>query len=206
MGLAGVAIALAAGGLAIDVIGKVKQGKAAKKAANTAAAAQEEVGAIERESAESAATLADYNEDVAELQAQDALERGHEQESRFRAQIRGAIGAQRAAFAGGNIDVSFGSAADVQADAAFLGEMDALQIRTNAAREAWGFRVQAEDYRRRAEITRKEGANRERVAMINARATRDAGSAAQTAAYWGAASSILGGTSSLLAMRYQFKN
>src|SRR3989304_3955374 len=50
-----------------------------------------------------------------------------------------------------------GAAADVQADAAFQGELDALTIRTNAAREAWGYQVQAEDLRTRATIAREEG-------------------------------------------------
>jgi len=200
------ATALAVGGLATSVWGQIKAGKAQKKAAQTAATATTEIGKLQRKSAEAQAELADYNQAVADLQAEDAVDRGAEAESRFRTQVRGAIGAQRAAFAGGNIDVGFGSAVDVQADAAFLGEMDALQIRTNAAREAWGFKVQAEDYRRRGDIMRREGVNAEEAARINANAQRQSGGAAQTASYWGAASSLLGGGASLLAMRYQFRN
>lgn len=200
------ALVLAGASTAISAFGQYKAGKAAKKASQTAATAQEDVGKIQRRSAESQAELADYNEDVADLQAEDAVERGAEAESRFRTQVRGAIGAQRAAFAGGNVDVSFGSAVDVQSDVAFLGEMDALQIRSNAAREAWGFKVQAVDYRNRAAVMRREGANAEEAARINAGAIRAGGNAAATSNYFGAASSLLGGGASLLAMRYQFKN
>lgn len=54
-----------------------------------------------------------------------------------------AIGSQRTAFAGNGIDVNSGSAAQVQDDTARLGELDALTIANNAAREAYGYRVQA---------------------------------------------------------------
>lgn len=159
---------------------QVRAGKQAKEA-----------GKIERQAAEAQAELTDYNAEVAELQAQDALERGGDEENRFRMMVRGAIGAQRAGFAAGNIAVGFGSAVDVQADAAFLGELDALQIRQNAAREAWGFKVEATDLRRRADIARKEGVMLEK-----------AGGQRATQAYIGAGSTLLSAGSSLLEQRY----
>lgn len=54
-----------------------------------------------------------------------------------------AIGSQRAALAANGIDVNSGSAAQLQDDTAMLGEMDALTISNNAAREAYGYRIQA---------------------------------------------------------------
>jgi len=173
------AIASLVAGTTMKVAGDIKAGNAAKRA-----------GEAQRDAAESAAQLDDYNAQVADLQAKDATERGVEEESKFRMGVRGMIGTQRAGIAASNIDVGFGSAADVQADAAFLGELDSLAIRTNAAREAWGFQVQGEDLRRHAQITRKEGA----MAL-------EAGKAAQSASRWGAASTILG-TTSLLADKY----
>jgi len=168
--------------LAVSAYGQWKAGKAAKQA-----------GDAQQAAAESHADLADYNAATAELQAQDALDRGAEDENRFRAGVDVMIGAQRAGIAGGNIDVGFGSALDVQADAAFLGELDALTIRTNAAREAWGFQVEADDLRRRGEIARKEGGN-----------LAAAGREAQSAARWATAGTIIGGSSSLLQTRYGF--
>jgi hypothetical protein len=138
--------AIAIAGLAISAVQGIRAARAAKKA-----------GELEQEASESQAELGDYNAAVAELQATDAIDRGAEEESRFRSQVRGMIGQQRTEFAANNVDVNFGSAVDVQADTAFLGELDALTIRTNAAREAWGYKVQAEDTRRQAAITRKEG-------------------------------------------------
>jgi hypothetical protein len=169
--------------VATQVYGQVKQGQAAKK-----------TGELQKESSDSQAQVLDYNANVADLQAKDAVERGAEAENRFRAQIRGTIGTERAGFAAGNIDVSFGSAVDVQGDAAFLGELDALTLRTNAAREAWGYKVQATDIRHRAAVTRKEG-----VMM------QDAGKVNANAAYWQAGGTILGGATSLLQTRYNMQ-
>ena len=142
------ALGLALAGTATSIYGQVKAGKAEKKA-----------GEAEQRAAESQADLSDYNAAVADVQAQDAEARGAIEANRFRARTRGLVGEQRAGFAAGNVDVGFGSAVDVQADAAFLGELDALTVRTNAGREAWGYRVQAEDLRKGGEIMRQEGAN-----------------------------------------------
>jgi hypothetical protein len=177
------ALILMAAGTATSVYGQVRAGRAARKAGEAA-----------RESSDSQADLADYNAAVAELQAQDALERGAEDEARFRTNIRGAIGAQRANIAAGNIDVSFGSAVDVQADAAFLGELDALTLRTNAGREAWGYQVQAEDYRARARIARKEGVYLERSGRVE-----------QTTHNINAVGSLVSGGASLMQQRYAFQ-
>lgn len=184
--------AIAIGGLVVDAYGKHKAGVAAKKAG-------EETGAAQKAASESQAQLADYNANVADLQAQDAIARGAEEESAFRSQVRGAIGAQRAGIAATNTDVGFGSAVDVQADAAFLGELDSLTIKTNAAREAWGFQTQGEDYRKRAEIARKEGVYLEKAAVTQ-------GNAAKTASNYAVASSLLGGGASLFSMAYGFQH
>jgi hypothetical protein len=156
--LTALSIGLAVAGMGIQAYGQHKAGQAAKEA-----------GKAEKAASESQAELADFNASVAALQSTDAVERGEEQANRLRSQVRGAIGAQRAGIAAGNIDVGFGSAVDVQADAAYLGELDALTIRTNAAREAWGYQVQATDLRRRAEIARKTGVYQEAAGQQAAR-------------------------------------
>lgn len=178
----GLGLLIAGVGGATQAVGQIKAGNAAKRA-----------GEAGRRAAESAAELSDYNAAVADLQAADALERGIEDESRFRSQVRGVIGGQRAAIAAGGTQVDFGSAVDVQADAAFLGELDALQIRTNAAREAWGYKVQAHDYRTRAKIQREEGVQIE-----------EGGRAAQSASRFAAAGTLIGTGASLLEAKYGF--
>jgi len=181
--MAAFSAALLAGSVAISAIGKWKAGTQAKKA-----------GEAQQRAAESSAELLDFNAHIADLQAEDATQRGAEAESRFRAGVQGLIGSQRAGFAAGNIDVSVGSAVDVQADAAFLGELDALTIRQNAAREAWGYKVEAVDTRKRAEITRKEGTQ-----------FAAAGRANQTAARLGVVGDLVGAGGSLLEAKYGFR-
>jgi hypothetical protein len=173
-------VGMMVGQMVIGAYGKYKAGKAAKKAGQAGA-----------DIATSQAELSDYNADVAKLQAQDALERGAESESKFRAGVRGLVASQRTGFAAGNIDVAGGSAMDVQADAAFLGELDALTIRTNAAREAWGYQVQEEDLHRQAAIARKGG--QMALAEGQSRANQE---------YLAAAGTIVGGATSLMGQRY----
>jgi len=181
--MAAAPLIITAVGAGISASGQWKAGKAAKKA-----------GEAEQRAAESQAELLDFNAHVADQQAQDAIERGKQEESRFRQGVRAMVGEQRAGQAAGNINVNTGSAMDVQQDAAFLGELDALTISTNAAREAWGFKVQAYDTRQRARITRTEGANAAEV-----------GKQQQSQARIGAVGGAVATGGSLLMQRYGMK-
>jgi len=173
-------------GAVSSTVSHVKAGNAAKRAGEAA-----------QDSSNDQAALETYNAQVAALQAQDATVRGAEDEARFRTGVKLLIGSQRAGIAAGNIDVGFGSALDVQADSAFLGELDALTIRTNAAREAWGYKVQGEDLTRRAAILQKEGVQQAK-----------AGKEGQSASRWAAAGTVVGavGDASMLARQYGFGN
>lgn len=101
--------------------------------------------------------LMDANAQIADWQAQDALDRGKDEAAKHRSAVRRMVGSQRARLAAQGIDIESGSALDLQLDTARLGELDALTIENNAAREAWGYRVQAQDYRTRGAIARYEG-------------------------------------------------
>lgn len=174
--------AIAAAGATVQAVSAIKAGNAAKKA-----------GVAQQAASESEAQVSDYNASVADLQALDATQRGAEEESRFRTSVRGIIGQQRAGQAASGVDVGFGSAVDVQADAAMLGELDALTIRNNAAREAWGYQVQAADLRKRAAITRKEGVNQAAAGVEQQKASR-----------YAAAGSLIGTGASLVQAKYGF--
>jgi len=174
---------------AVAVVSTVIQAVQTKKAGNAAAKA----GLQEQEARNAAGRLFDWNAGVAELQARDAEARGVIDEARFRQQISKFIGTQRTVQAASGTDVNYGSNVDVQADTAYLGELDALTIRTNAAREAWGYRVEGVDMKARAEISRKSGVQ-----------AAEAGRAQRSAANWSIAGNILGTGSSLLAAKYGF--
>lgn len=99
-------------------------------------------------------SVADYNAAVAEYQAQDAITRGAEAERRHRAGTRGLIGAGRASSGaqGQDLNDPDSSAMDIQLEAAYMGELDALTLRNNAAREAWGYKVNAQNSRVQGQI------------------------------------------------------
>lgn len=148
-------IGLTAGGIALNAYGQKKAGDAAKD-------------------------IGDYNAQVYDQLSADALDRGRVDEQKFRQGVKGLIGSQKAGFAGQGVDVNSGSALDVQADAAYLGELDALTIHTNAQREAAGYRAQATS-------------------------ARMGGQQAQMAGNFNAAATVLGGAGQLggqLAARY----
>jgi hypothetical protein len=101
--------------------------------------------------------IADWNAEVADLQARDAMSRGQEAQNKLRRGARRLIGAQRAGFAGQGVVVDSGSPAAVVEDSYTLSEADARTIANNAIREAWGYQVQAAGYRFQAGQARRAG-------------------------------------------------
>jgi hypothetical protein len=87
---------------------------------------------------------AETNRRLSIAQANDALLRGSIEEQRYRREVAQIVGGQKAAFGQRNVAVS-GTALDLLSDTAQIGEEDALTIRNNAAREAWGYRNQANE-------------------------------------------------------------
>lgn len=78
--------------------------------------------------------------------ANDALERGEEEVRRYNMQFAQFIGAQRTSLGAQGIDLDFGTAKDVQDDAAKWALEDVATIRLNAQREARGYKSQYGNY------------------------------------------------------------
>jgi hypothetical protein len=89
--------------------------------------------------------------------AADAEDRGDLAAGQSATQTGLLLGAQRARLAAGGVDVGSGSALDLLMNTAGIGEQDALTIRNNAAREAWGLRTQAKDQQAQARFARAAG-------------------------------------------------
>ncbi|MCY1357510.1 hypothetical protein D9M69_440070 [compost metagenome] len=87
--------------------------------------------------------------------AADARARGRIESDQARVDTQQVIGAQRAAQAANGGEVNTGSNALLQQDAAQFGELDALIISNNAAREAYGYDVQADANVRNARQLKK---------------------------------------------------
>lgn len=101
------------------------------------------------------AQVADQNASISQWQAQDAIYRGHLDEQSSRMQTAAVKGAQRAAMAANGITVGEGSSNDVLTTTDYTGLRDALAIRNDAIRSAWGYNVQATNYRDNARMLRK---------------------------------------------------
>ena len=141
------------------------------------------VGAVYSAQASSAAStynsqIASMNAELSTRRAKDAEARGAAAEQQKRLETAQLRGRQLAASAANGVDVAFGSPLDAMIDSAALGELDALTIRRNAAREAYDSQVQAVNGKAEAQ-------------MSDLRAGSE-----MTAGYLNAAGTVLGGGSS----------
>jgi hypothetical protein len=92
------------------------------------------------------------NAQFAELQGRDAIRRGDIEASHIKTGVKKTIGAQRAALAAQGVEIDTGSALEIQEDTRALGEMDAITVRNNAWREAWGYKVEAMNSRGQGKV------------------------------------------------------
>ena len=88
----------------------------------------------------------DFNRDVAKLQAKDAVSRGKRQAHLIRKMGRQMIGSQRVALAAQGVELDSGTALALQEQTNTMASIDAITIKANAYREAWGYKVQAMNY------------------------------------------------------------
>lgn len=70
------------------------------------------------------------------IQADQTEAAAVEESAKYRQKVRALVGAQEAAYASNNIDVNSGTAADIKAETAMIGEADANTILKNAKNKA----------------------------------------------------------------------
>lgn len=137
--LSTVATIASVGGTILGAYGQHQTGKAQERMANVRAQMQHE-------------------------QAVDAISRGQQAEADHRRKVQAFKGKQRATLASNLVELDSGSASDIQADTAMLSELDALTIRNNAEREAYG-------YESAAAASRFEGKQSARAGTMSAAGT-----------------------------------
>lgn len=130
-------------------------------------------GAIQSGDAQSKAAL--YNRDVSLQNAKSAKDNAGLVSEAGSARVgiegqktRSNIGSIVANQAASGIDVNSGSAVDVRASAAELGLMDAMTIRSNAVKEAYGYQVQSVGHEAQAGLDLMESKEAKKAAKINA--------------------------------------
>jgi hypothetical protein len=94
---------------------------------------------------------------LGEQQAEETLKTGVINQNNYRRQINALIGRQRAVIAANNVQ-NAGSPLALQEDTAAIGEADIANIRNQAALDAWGFKVGADQARYRGDLYASAGA------------------------------------------------
>lgn len=126
--------------------------------------------------------VAEQNRKI-ELNARDdANNRGNIEQLKHWRKVAQHQGEQRAGLAASGLDLTFGSAFDLQQDTLRTGMEDSWTIGENTRREAGGFEINASNYANQGQAARMKG------------------KAALTAGYLGAASTILGTASQVAGM------
>lgn len=140
-------------------------------------------GRAQQQQANYQAAVARNNAIIAKQYADAERVRGQRLEDVKRLDTAQTLSKARVAAAAGNIDVNSGSALRVQEDVAMLGESDALTIRSNAARAAYGYEVQGMNYSAQAELDNRRGNEAARAGQLNAFASL-IGGASSVASRW----------------------
>jgi hypothetical protein len=113
------------------------------------------------------------NVEFAGIQSRDALLRGGLDTFSFRREASVAQGRLRASAASSGVDINSGSAALLQEEMAVATDLDALSIRQNAQREAYGYDVEGYGAGRRRSLAEMEAASTAKVANANIQGIRD---------------------------------
>ena len=158
--LAMAATGFQAGGALMGTIGSYNQSKASK-------ASFEYQAAVERNNAV-----------LAQQQSADAIRRGQSAEGNARLRAAQTMGAQRARLAANGVALDEGSALNLLQDTEYMSGVDALTIRDNAAREAWGFQVQGQNATNNAQLLATRAGNERPALSLAAGLLSGAGSVA----------------------------
>ena len=89
----------------------------------------------------------DMNAKYAELDAYEAEKFGYTQTSRYQTVIDSTVGTQRASYAAQNVDINFGTAAEVQAETKLIGFLNQLDMQKEARLRAKGLKIEASNIR-----------------------------------------------------------
>lgn len=91
--------------------------------------------------------IADENANLLDIQGELSLRKGDQEVSKIREYKDKVIGSQKASLAAQGIDVSSGSSADLIQETQRNADLDIITAKNNAWKEAWGYRVSAQQSR-----------------------------------------------------------
>jgi hypothetical protein len=122
----------------------------------------------QQKSAEYQAQVAANNQQIAKSDANLAEAAGETAVEQSAQKTRANVGAIKASQAASNIDVNSGSAVDVRSSASELGELDALTLRGNAEKQAYGYEISASGFQGQQTLAQSEAAQAPIAGAISA--------------------------------------
>lgn len=160
-----IAIAATIGSALIGGVGAVEQSNAAKAAAGF----NSQVAANNAKTAQQNATFT----------AAEGEQNAATSEAKTKAQVAATLANQGAS----GVDVNSGSAVSVRSSEAELGMLDALTIRSNAARQAWGYQTQSVSDQSQSQLDKYQGEQASTAGLISGAGTVLSGVGSATAKY-----------------------
>ena len=91
--------------------------------------------------------IAEMNAEFAELDAYDAKLEGVTQKAKYQKEIDITLSEQQAAMTAADIDVTYGSAAEIQKETRFIAELNKMEIDKQAEEQALGYKREARGIR-----------------------------------------------------------
>lgn len=152
--------------MGLAAIGVASLAMGAVSTAMSAYGAQQQANA-QAQAAQYQAQVALNNQKIAGQYAQQAIADGENKVAAKQEQTSQMIGAQRAAMAANGVQLDSGSPLRLQEDTAKLGNVDALTIRNNAAREAYGYQLQGVSYGQQAQLDEATASNAVTAGNLN---------------------------------------
>lgn len=100
-----------------------------------------------KDTAELNRDIAEMNAEFAELDAYDAKIEGYTAEAKYQSIIDKTLSDQQAIMTAAGVDVTYGSAAEIQKETRFLGELNKMEIEKRAQEQALGYKREARSIR-----------------------------------------------------------
>lgn len=91
--------------------------------------------------------IADMNAEFAELDAYNTKVEGYSEVARYQKVIDSTLAEQQANLSAADVDVNYGTAATIQSETSFIGELNKMEMRKQAEESALGYKNQARMYR-----------------------------------------------------------
>lgn len=111
-------------------------------------------GLSEQGAANAQKNIARNNADIAEQNAQLVMQSGESQVANIGMRNKAQSGAIKTAQASSGVDLSSNNSKDVRTSQQALGLYDTMTARSNAAREAFGYKTKAQDFRNEAALAK----------------------------------------------------